>query len=148
MITIVTSRNFLICESINHISLHKEDIDGFNLRGARNGYLININFNALSRNNNQSNGGFGSKSNEDLDHVSIRVVGEKVALRFFKEIVAQIREQTPDAAYLDKMVENLLKGDDIHDDPSTAETDRTRPKKRRNKKVLRGAKSSSNRRKK
>lgn len=141
MITIATSRHFLICESVNHITLHKEGSGDFGFDNpSSNSYVVCINFNPTIP---RSNSGL-SRNQDTTESVSIRVLGEAVALKFFKEIVKQIREQCPDAAYLDRMVENLLSGEnDIHDEPSAETSSGTRQKKRRSKKVLRGTSGSN-----
>ena len=158
MITIVTSRTFLICESVSHITL-AADPDWSSRDSLRqrfqphkiDWYVINIDFIPIPRNNSSTSNGFGSSSNsssrnsETTNVVSVKVVGEKVALALFKELVSQIREQMPDQAYLDSMVTNILTGKigDLRDEqikPIAKKTSRVRSKKRRSKKVLRRSK--------
>lgn len=147
MITIVTSRSFILCESINHIILQSEPEYVNEVR--IDFYCINIDFVPGTRNNPpvQSNA-FGSlNKNEERGFVQIKVIGENTALKLFKELISQIREQIPDQAYLDKMIENILSGaiGDIHDDKQPEKVSGTRSKKRGSKEVLRRTKSSSKR---
>ena len=122
-IAIVTSRTFLLCESINSIMMDSD----WQQRGRNvvRQYNIDIRYNPIPRNNNSGRG-------SDEHSVSIQVVGEKAALKLFKELVQQIREQCPDQAYLDKMVDNILNGSigDIYDDPDTKPVRGVRKKKR------------------
>lgn len=146
MIAIVTSRNFILCEAVNHMTLQCEP--DFVRNKFVNFYTIDIDFQPVSRNNQSSNtGGPFSSRGEEKGYVRIKVRGEETALRLFKELVRQIREQVPDAAYLDKMVENILSGSigDIHDEPGDASSSGARQEKRRSKKVLRRTKSSNKR---
>jgi hypothetical protein len=142
MITIVTSRNFIICEAINHITLQSEpERVGTQLV---NFYTIDIDFQPQSRNNQSAtpNSPFGGRG-EERGFVRIKVRGEKSALRLFKELVTQIREQLPDATYLDKMVENILSGkiEEIYDESSTQTSSGARQAKREREKAIRRAKS-------
>lgn len=143
-ITIVTSRAYLICDAINSITLRAEPERITNTK-IMPYYFIDINFKPLNNGNQNNN---NNRNNEEGEIVCIKVIGEKVALKLYKEVVGQIREQMPDQMYLDKMLENILDGSlDIHDDPSSATTDRPRRAKRRGKAVLRGVGAGRPRRK-
>lgn len=136
MIAIVTSRSFLLCEAVNHITMCAEP--------ERMGhaiipwYNINIDFIPCPRSNQSQNGsssGFGSRNNgndEGRGFVTIKVMGEEVALKLFKELVTQIREQVPDQAYLDKMIDRIINGEigDIKDEPKPVKASSARQKKR------------------
>lgn len=145
-LTIVTSRTYLLCEAINHISLRAEP-ERINNHKIMPYYYIDINFVPLSRGNGGGSSSLSSRNNDEDHQVCIKVIGEKVALRVYKEIVQQIREQMPDQMYLDKMVENILGGNDIHDDTSATEVSSTRRKKRGSKAILRGNGRGRSRRK-
>lgn len=136
MITIVTSRAYLLCESINCITMQYNPDHHRGNKKVIPFYDIHVDYNKASQN--------GQISQDNNYILTIRVAGEKVALQVYKEIVKQIREQLPDQVYLDKMLEDILSGGkDIHDEPSEKSVSSPRKKKRRNKKVSRRSSKSS-----
>lgn len=142
MITIVTSRTYLLCDSINSITLQYNPDRLYNNKVIPF-YDIHVDFNRTNANSNNSN-----SRNSDEGHVlTIRVAGEKVALKVYKEIVQQIREQLPDQVYLDKMLDDILSGGkDIHDEPDEKKVRGVGEKKRGSKAVLRGVSGGRKRR--
>lgn len=144
MITICTSRTFILCEAINHITL-RADPENIGYTGTLIPYyIVSICFVQGSRNNSNQN----NTSRED-GYVEIKVIGEDTALKVFKEVVQQIREQLPDEKYLDSMMERILTGEkeDIHDDVSKIKVNKPRKKKSGSKNLLRGLVKSGSRRK-
>ena len=124
MIAIATSRSFLLCESVNAMSLDSD----YERSGRTNdvilrAYTININYNPVARNNNPP-----THRSDSSGNLTIKVIGESTALQLFRELVQQIREQCPDQPYLDKMVENILTGrlGETKDELDSAEVRRTR----------------------
>lgn len=141
MIAIVTSRTFILCESINNMYI-EPDFEGYG-RAMIPYYRIVIDFESGNRSNNQASGQLSSSRNSDTRSiVNIKIIGEDAALRLFKELVQQVREQCPDQVYLDKMMEKILSGQlgDVRDDTEPVKASPTRKKKRAGKKVLRRAK--------
>lgn len=141
MIAIVTSRSFLLCESVNNMFLESE-FDQWD-KEAKHYYRIVIDFEPVARSNQSSNMSMSNSGRTEVKNiVSMRIIGEKPALALFKELVIQVREQCPDQPYLDKMIERILSGEmgEIHDDAQPTKTSPTRKKKRTSKKVLRRAK--------
>lgn len=129
MITIVTSRLYLLCEAINAIKM-----EYYPERLPNNRFLP---FYTIALNITPQNRG---TSSDETEQVEIRICGEKAALSFFKELVTQIREQMPDQVYLDKMLEDILAGGkDIYDDSRTTSLSRAGEKKKRSKTILRGS---------
>ena len=127
-LVIVTDQCYLICESINFITVndrqdqdrdsiwstsHKNKRKFRSLKEKRRfiddeaTYSIVINFIPEVK-------GAGVLSKKDTaEEVNISVKGRKNCLSLYKEMVSQIREQLPDQLYLDKMVEKILQ----HDQP-------------------------------
>lgn len=144
MITICTSRIFILCEAINHITLRAEPENVGYSGTIIPYYVVTIAFVQGSRNNNNQN------NHREDSYVEVKVIGEEIALKVFKEVVQQIREQLPDEKYLDTMMENILSGakEDTHDDLRAIKVNKPRKKKVGSKGLLRGLSKSSPRRKK
>jgi len=79
--------------------------------------------------------------------VEIRVFSRKKAIELFKDMVRQVREQSPDLVYLNEIAEKFLAGV-IADDTSADEICGVRKEERRSKKVLPRAGKRSRRTKK
>ncbi len=138
-LVIVSAHCYLLCEAINYISvdlcrnqdIFDEDGDikydtlakkaGGNKKGRRltkkekealvRGqllYNVSINFVPVSGN--------GSNSRPEQREVEITVQGYDATMKFYKQLVSQIREQLPDQKFLDDMVERLLSGEEPKDD--------------------------------
>lgn len=137
-IVIVSSRCYLLCESINWISI---DIQGDTLDddgdivfeeslstrrknkktkvskrktlSAEKERLNKLNntFYKISVNFVPVNGGGNQMSRPDVRQVDVLVRGHDKAMSTYHEMVTQIREQLPDQMFLDKLVEKLLSGD-------------------------------------
>lgn len=135
-IVIVSSRCYLLCEAINHISM---DIHGdmwddegeivykdsskkrkakkpktskktaARLQEERLEKLENT-FYQITINFVPVGGSaiLGNSRGGDVRQVQIMVRGHSKAVGLYQEIVMQIREQLPDQMFLDKLVENLL----------------------------------------
>lgn len=150
---IVTKNQFIRATQINHIILDElvENIqignDGFALKK----YLITVVYTPENGSPNQHN--------SDLRECTVALTSRKEAYLLFKDMTSQIREQTPDALYLNKLLENLLNDEDmkkIEDsekgenqqtemkavlyDPRATKLRRARKKKRAGKKLLRKSK--------
>lgn len=134
-IVLVTRQCYLVCESINYISVHEVDekdraknslyippplkkhrkkptikqqlLD--KLKRAAQLYQIQINF-VPTRGVNS-----GSQHNDE-DSVTITVRGYDRCLDLFGEMISQIREQQPDKLFLDKMVEKFFADNPIEKD--------------------------------
>lgn len=84
-----------------------------------------------------------NNKSDEISILTVRITGEKPALKFFKELVQQIREQLPDQIYLDKMLDDILSGGkDIHDEHGETKVPGVRAKKSRGKNLLRAASTS------
>lgn len=127
-IVIVTEKCYLVCESINFITIDEVEEDCAKesapypysssrrrkkkaskltreerIQNAR--YKIVINFVPLAR---SGQGSPTSKNYGDNSAVGIVVYGRSRCLQLFGSIVEQIREQMPDQIFLDKLVERLI----------------------------------------
>ena len=119
-IVIVTKQCYLVCESINYISIcedtekpknslfhgapKKKSSKGKAARSNKENslYKLIIDFTPIAQNPNNSRSSSGSNT------VSLDVLGERTCMALFKDMVGQIREQSPDKLYLDKLVENFF----------------------------------------
>ena len=145
MITLVTSRVYLLCERINHIIMQAE-YEQTHRHNPHSGlivsYNIYISFTPLA---SASHSQIGDEERQMI----VKVHGEKHSQRLYNEIVTQLREQLPDQMYLDKMLDKILSGEnDIHDDLSTTTLSRARKTKNERKNVLRAPRRSSKKRSK
>lgn len=140
-IVIVSSHCYLLCEAINHISIDvcgEDDLFERNDRPiefAKNAnrssrrknskkpkrlskkekeqkeleertyYQITVNFVAVNRNVQ------GRMGNEDQRTVQVIVHGRDEAMKLYKDMVDQIRNQIPDQLFLNDLVTRLLEGD-------------------------------------
>lgn len=129
---IVTRRCFLTCEKIVSMTI-QEDIPEYNLvRKAFNldktksktkrkvsklkkplvdlrRFTVVIHFVPLANSQPPPPSSSYGKSNDDhFDEVTIVILGELSALDFFKEVVAQIREQNPDQMFLDSLFDKIF----------------------------------------
>lgn len=134
MIAIVTSRSFILCESINFITMAAEPDWA---RGKiTDYYVIEINYvptkAATISNSNNNSSGFINNNKDNTQTIHLKIIGETKALALVKELISQIREQIPDQPYLDSMITNILNGTigDILDDKPPVKAHRTRQKKR------------------
>lgn len=129
-IILVTRQCYLLCDSINHISVHEMDEEDKEeslfyvppkkkkgrkkptpkqvlldkLKRAAQLYQISINFTPVTP--NQSNSLKHSSSGNE--HVNITVRGYDRCIELYMEMIQQIREQQPDKLFLDKMVEKFF----------------------------------------
>jgi hypothetical protein len=135
-IAIVTSRSFLLCDSINYMTLDSGFEYSLNDEIKAVKYTINISYNSTNRNNNHSSGLSGSR--DTTHHVSISVFGEDRALKLFKELLNQVRDQCPDEPFLNSIVEKILTGEmeDVKDDTSSIKIYSPREEEGRSKAVL------------
>ena len=99
-VVIVTKKCYLICERIINMTLHEGVLE----TNTKTYPLWNINIEYEAVPNAGSSGG------KDTDSVNITIGDQKAAYILFTEIVSQIREQTPDQLYLDKLAERYLTG--------------------------------------
>ena len=127
-VVIVTSRCYLLCEAINHISVNEIEDDckqeAIFSRSSKKkrkkkrptkaqiakriqnaAYEVVINF--IPHSKSQQNA-TSSRNHDETETVSITVHGRDRCLALFSEIVQQIREQLPDQMFLDKLVEQLM----------------------------------------
>ena len=110
-IVIVTRQCYLICESINFISVDEVDNDDKFIGKGKSKkkkdenkyYEITIDFMPAATNtgNNHNRG-------RELGTVTINVQGKQECFALFNEMVKQIRDQMPDVLFLNKLVENFL----------------------------------------
>lgn len=136
-LVIVSSHCYLLCESIQHISMDIWSNDEYEInsdlslnrryhpkpRKAKSKtakekeqlekienaiYRISINFMPVGGSNNNNPLSKGNYNSGDGRCVQFLVQGQKKAEGVYKEIVNQIREQIPDQVYLDKLVDKLL----------------------------------------
>ena len=136
-IVLVTKQCYLLCESINYISVHEmNDEEKENvfydrprkrrgrkkltakqklmekLRKAAQLYAITIDFIPVPNNTNAS----PSNSRRDgTSSVTISVRGYERAVELYRDMIAQIREQMPDKLFLDKMVEKFFADNPLED---------------------------------
>jgi len=155
MIAIVTSRSFILCESVNFITIAAEP--DWSRNKLTDFYVVEINYipiKAALATNNSNNSSFmnNSSSISNTQTIHLKIIGEQKALALVKELISQIREQIPDQPYLDSMITKILNGSigdilddkppvkankikrykigDMYDDLLPAKTSRTRQKKR------------------
>ena len=136
MIAIVTSRSFILCESVNYITAHADP--DWSRGKVTDFYVIEINYTpiktALAASNSNSNSFLNNHSSglSNNQTIHLKVIGEQKALALVKELISQIREQIPDQPYLDSMITKILNGSigDICDDKLPVKTNRARQKKR------------------
>ncbi len=102
MITLVTSKAYIIAERVNFVTLQIAVDDYRNLKDTERLYDIVIEYVPITYNSNGS---------AHPENVAIRVRGEKTAHDLIKAMVSQIREQCPDQLYLDKVAEKFLAGE-------------------------------------
>jgi hypothetical protein len=113
-LVLVTKQCYLICESINFISVDAMDRSD-ELKISKKGnkarkkiedkrfYEITIDFVAAqtAQGNNHNRG-------KDIGTVTVNVQGKEECFALFNEMVKQIRDQMPDVLFLNKLVENFL----------------------------------------
>ena len=100
---IVTRRCFVVAERINYVSIEEEN-EGTRAK-PRVKYQVIVHYVPVSNPN-------GSNSRSDTESCSVYTYNKKVAETIYRDIVSQYREQNPDSLYLDKIVQNLLSGED------------------------------------
>lgn len=129
-IVLVTKQCYLLCESINYISVHemseseKEDSLFFTppprkrrkkltpkqkllekLKKAAQLYQIHIDFVPVQNSNQNANNG---RRGDGTSSVAITVRGYDRCIALYMDMIQQIREQQPDKLVLDKMVERFF----------------------------------------
>ncbi len=99
---IVTRNQFIRATNINHIILDElvESLQVGHESFAMKKYLITVVYTPETGNPNQHN--------SELRECTVAVTSRKEAYLLFNDITHQIREQTPDALYLNKILENFL----------------------------------------
>jgi hypothetical protein len=118
-IIIVTDHCYLVCRAINHISVSAVPRDSGLLfrkksvtktpKGKEDLHRISIDYEPLVPGATTGGHGFiGSSKSADECCVVIEVYGEQHAVDLFKVMVRQIRDQTPDELYLDKLVDDYF----------------------------------------
>jgi hypothetical protein len=156
---IIVTRNQYICAQKIHHVLLDEEIDTINLSNGRDllrrKYMISVVYTAESQAQN---------SREDNRECNVIVYSRKEAYLLFKDLCNQIREQSPDAHYLNKVLENFLSEEEIAEigklddeelfkkemkerlyDPSSKKLRSVRETKRKHKRLLPKAKKRSRR---
>ena len=152
-IVIVTKNQYLLASKIHHIILNEgyEYVDVRNSAGRmigvrENTYTINIIY-TPEMTNSQNN-------REERHDCNVTMRGKVHAYQVYKDLIQQIREQMPDALFLNKCLENLLSDEDflkianseqednrksieVMSDRRTKKVRKLRKAKRNNKKVLR-----------
>lgn len=161
---IVTQNQYIQASRIHSVVLNEESdwvevqLDRRTISIKEFKYNINI---IYSPDSTQGNGVFGSGHSSGRDEFKECVVtlrGKVAAYKVYKDLVNQIREQMPDALFLDKALENLLNQEEIVRIKTDEDLDkeqeekqydaianairRVREAKRTGKKVLRRAKRS------
>ncbi len=134
-IVLITKQCYILCEAVNYITmcpeLDEEDLSAFfrpskkNKRNSKSSkrYIIST-MTEKERNNNMiynitvkyvpvAIGTVPIQSGramhcEDVDTVSIRVVGYERGIALFEDMMRQIRMQMPDHLFLDKIVSDFL----------------------------------------
>jgi len=103
---IVTKNQFIRANNINHIILDElvENINVGSEGYAMKKYLITVVYTPENGNPNQHN--------SELRECTVALTSKKEAYLLFKDMTHQIREQTPDALYLNKLLENFLADDE------------------------------------
>lgn len=151
-LVIVTRNQYILANAIHHITLdelhdyHEISIRGRSKHLREKVYRITVLY--IPETSAQNNRG-------DRSECCITLRGRADAYRIYKDLIRQIREQMPDALFLDKAFENLLGEEELKeianteidelsmealvDEPSKKKVRRARKKKRRSKKVLRGS---------
>lgn len=128
-IVLVTRQCYLLCESINYISVHelseedKEDSLFYTrpkrrkkkmtpkeklldkLKRAAQLYQISIDFVPVQNSNANANNG---RRSDGTSSVAITVRGYDRCIALYMDMIQQIREQQPDKLFLDKMVERFF----------------------------------------
>ncbi len=109
-IVIVTRNQYIIADKIHHVTLdeRKEYHDVRNPKGkfvgiTQRSYHINIIYTPDSN----------SSGRNDRTECSVNILGKADAYKVYRDLIQQIREQSPDQLFLDKVLENLLTPDDI-----------------------------------
>ncbi len=144
MIVIATEKMFINAKKIHSIFLDEEADYAAIKKNKKTSfyYTLRINFTPTSEEslNNINN----SSRYDHVMCVDFKIYGHQRAVKLYKDIVYQIREQCPDQLYLDKIADALLSRS-IDDDPSTEELHSVREEKRRGEGVFRSTKTSSRR---
>lgn len=157
---IVTSNHYLIAKSISHIVLD-EFIDYTDARTRSGKYTsiprprYDICITYIPE--------YAQRA-DDTRECTIRLTSKAQAHIIYRDLISQIREQMPDQLFLDNVVDSILNQYDPEalslkenkelmsykealNDVESEEVRSIRKKKRRNQKLLRGAKTSNRRRK-
>jgi hypothetical protein len=108
---IVTDQQFILAESILHMSLMEErELEGSPKKGGGGIYRTVYTLNILYKPQAAVTTSLGS-SRDTLECQS-RFYNKKEAKASFLEVVKQYREQNPDALYLDKILESVIQKED------------------------------------
>lgn len=157
---IVTRNQYILAQKIHHIVLNEnyEILEGRNRRGKHvsvKELSYNIHVHYVPENQNTNSGNLRS---DDVRECVVSLRSKVNAYKVYRDLIQQIREQMPDALFLDKALETLLGEDDLKaikneeeddlcdakemfDDRSTRKVRIPRKAKRANKAVLRKSKA-------
>lgn len=129
---IVTAKCFLACEKVTSVVIQeyfpekplprrkRKQKKGYGIalekeekpkaKKPRGEYTVTISYYPLS-----TNGTFGQNSNREPSEftLDITVYSKKEAFDLYTEIIKEVQEQHPNEAYLDKLVDKLLKSDSL-----------------------------------
>lgn len=110
-IVIVTDHCYLSCENINHVRMEELHLTDerwtynkktLQVSDSAKHYQISIDFDPVVTNNTSH------KQRNCSEVVKVIITGKKNAHSVYREIIHQIREQTPDKLYLDKLVDKFF----------------------------------------
>ena len=150
-IVIVTQNQYLLASKIHYVNLNEtsEVIDLGYGAGRRQVKELLYSIHIVYSPDNVT----ATSSRDDHRECNVAIRGKVNAHRVFRDLIRQIREQTPDQLYLDKALEVLLGKElslvaeeeeielkaakELSGDRISKKVRRTGKKKRRNKKVLR-----------
>lgn len=145
---IVTQNQYILASKIHHVTLDEQCtyIEVKNTRGRRYRtvkqpyWQLTVVYSPDNINTNSV-----TSSRDEYRECSVTIHGAVNAHKIFKDLIQQVREQMPDALYLDKALERMITGTDIKsledkdldieealkDDQPTKKVRRARKKKRR-----------------
>jgi hypothetical protein len=144
MIVIATEKMFINAKKIHSIFLDEEADYEIVKKNKKTLFYYTLRINFTPTNEESLNHANNSSRYENIMCVDFKIYGHKRAVKLYKDIVSQIREQCPDQLYLDKIADTFLSRS-IDDDPSTEELYPVRKEKGRSEGVFRSTKASSRR---
>lgn len=120
---IVTQNQYILAKIIHHITLN-ENVEYIDLR--IKGKLTNVKQETFTINivYTPDNPNPGSNRHDEWRECAVVLRSKADAYRAYKELIHQIREQSPDQLFLDKVMESILSSDlteEISDKPSKDE---------------------------